>query len=221
MSAVSSGKASVAWFKLAECMRRGEKERSLSVYRLLVHSLPDKAVAWQLKGDILAAFSLENDAADAYAHAAELFEQNHKYGQAAYAYHCIVHYNPRWYHGYDVLVRWYAARGLYKKARTLADRSVYVLITDKHITRAYEMIQYYKAYFNHLHIAQLYEVFVCQSLQQAHGIADRTMINTTIAHTIDTYQQEHKQQALQAFVDTLATLDEQTYAYAQAYYEKG
>lgn len=49
-------KYNVAWFKLAECIVRGEKERALGVYRLLTYSIPDKAYALKLEGDILFAF---------------------------------------------------------------------------------------------------------------------------------------------------------------------
>jgi hypothetical protein len=30
-------KHTIAWFKIAECVSRGEKERALGVYRLLSH----------------------------------------------------------------------------------------------------------------------------------------------------------------------------------------
>lgn len=53
---ISANKYNIAWFKLAECVSRGEKERALGVYRLLAHSLDDRAVASQLEGDILYTF---------------------------------------------------------------------------------------------------------------------------------------------------------------------
>lgn len=51
-----SDKYNLAWFKLAECVSRGEKERALGVYRLLSYSISDKAYALKLEGDILFAF---------------------------------------------------------------------------------------------------------------------------------------------------------------------
>ncbi len=44
---------SIAWFKLADLIARGEREKALSVFRLLSHSLTDRAYALQVEGDIL------------------------------------------------------------------------------------------------------------------------------------------------------------------------
>ena len=56
MKHLPSDKYNVAWFKLAECVARGEKEKALGVYRLLVHSLDEPAFIRQLEGDLLLAF---------------------------------------------------------------------------------------------------------------------------------------------------------------------
>lgn len=53
------GNLSIAWFKLAEFVSRGEKERALGIYRLLSYSITDAALNAQLEGDILIAFSDE------------------------------------------------------------------------------------------------------------------------------------------------------------------
>ena len=52
----NSQKYSIAWFKLAECVGRKEKERALAVYRLLSHSIGDEALTTHLEGDILLSF---------------------------------------------------------------------------------------------------------------------------------------------------------------------
>ena len=53
-----SDKYTIAWFKLAECVAKGEKEKAFGVYRLLMHSLEDQAYAYQLEGDLLDAFKM-------------------------------------------------------------------------------------------------------------------------------------------------------------------
>ena len=64
----------VAWFKLAELISRKEKEKALSLYRLLAHSFEGKAYALQLEGDIL--WSLEdNQALEKYKQAAYLYKK--------------------------------------------------------------------------------------------------------------------------------------------------
>ena len=219
MPIVSSEHASLAWFKLAECVRRGEKERVLSVYRLLMHSFGDEAVSYQLQGDIFSTFSLNNDAAKSYYEAAQRFEQNHRYPQAIYAHECVIAHDTQWYHSYHVLVAWYAQHGVYKRAKKIAYHVIQALVAHGHISRAYETLHSYTTYFSQEQIAQLYELFVQYALQHAHGSADRTMIHTGIAKTIDVYRQYNNEQAVRLFVDALSTVDEHAYSYAQKYWD--
>jgi len=75
------GKRNVAWFTLAECVSRGEKERALGVYRLLSHSLDDSAVIAQLEGDLLWAFN-DKAALDKYYVAATRYQHDGRYREA-------------------------------------------------------------------------------------------------------------------------------------------
>ena len=52
LTGVAPGVYSVAWFKLAEFVTRKEKERAFGVYRLLSHSIADRAFAAQLEACI-------------------------------------------------------------------------------------------------------------------------------------------------------------------------
>ena len=85
MKQIPPDKYTIAWFKLAEFVARGEKERALGIYRLLSHSFDDKAFAHQLEGDILWAFN-DNQASDKYFKAAELYKQENRILQAACVY---------------------------------------------------------------------------------------------------------------------------------------
>ena len=76
-----SGKRNVAWFTLAECVSRGEKERALGVYRLLSHSLDDSAVIAQLEGDLLWAFN-DTTALEKYYIAASRYQHDGRYREA-------------------------------------------------------------------------------------------------------------------------------------------
>lgn len=75
----------VAWFKLANFISRGEKERALNVYKLLMHSVGDEAVRHQLEGDILLAFD-DDRAIDCYHSAANVYKQSGKIQQAIGVY---------------------------------------------------------------------------------------------------------------------------------------
>lgn len=63
---------SIGWFKLAEYVERGEKERALGIYKLLALSINNPAFAYQLEGDILLAFE-DNLAKEKYLKSVELY----------------------------------------------------------------------------------------------------------------------------------------------------
>ncbi len=66
------GEKSVAWFKLAECIGRGEKERAIGLYRLLTYSFEDQAFVKKLEAEIVATFDKEL-AAKEFVSAAHLY----------------------------------------------------------------------------------------------------------------------------------------------------
>jgi tetratricopeptide (TPR) repeat protein len=80
-----NGNASVAWFKLADLIARKEREKALNVYRLLSHSLQDRAYALQLEGDVL--WSLDDRSAlERYKQAAFLYQKDKRWVEAIAIY---------------------------------------------------------------------------------------------------------------------------------------
>lgn len=90
MRQLPSDKYNVAWFKLAEFVSRGERERALCLYKLLIHSFDDYALAAQLEGDILLAFNDIQAACQRYREAATLYVQSKKLIEAAAVYEHIL-----------------------------------------------------------------------------------------------------------------------------------
>jgi len=82
MRHVPSDKYTIAWFKLAECIERGEREKAYGVYRLLAHSIADQAYAYQLEGDLLRSFE-DPRAYQKYQSAAKLYYQERRWHEAA------------------------------------------------------------------------------------------------------------------------------------------
>ena len=73
--------SSIAWYKLSVLIMRREREKALNVYRLLAHSLEDKAYALQLEGDILW-FLDDRDASEKYKQAAFLYKKEKRWVDA-------------------------------------------------------------------------------------------------------------------------------------------
>lgn len=93
MKQVATEKYNIAWFKLAEFVARGEKERALALYRLLVHSFDDKALAYQLEGDLLLSFN-DDAAIDRYCIAAQLYHKQGRLIESAAIYEHLVTLDP-------------------------------------------------------------------------------------------------------------------------------
>lgn len=90
MKPVSLEKQSIAWFKLAECIGRGEKERALSLLRLLTHSLEsNQPFIKQLEGDILSFFE-DDQALSEYVKAAHMYQQEGKTIEASAVYEKLI-----------------------------------------------------------------------------------------------------------------------------------
>ncbi len=86
-------KQSIAWFKLAEFVSRGEKERALSLLRLLTHSFHDKAYSKKLAAEILASFDDELAFAE-YVQAALLYRAQGDLIEAVWIYEFLTVMQP-------------------------------------------------------------------------------------------------------------------------------
>lgn len=91
---ISTNNSSVAWFKIANLIERKEREKALSVYKLMVHSLPDRAYALQLEGDILLSFEDISAACEKYMQAAYSYRNATRWLDAAAIYEHVQLLNP-------------------------------------------------------------------------------------------------------------------------------
>lgn len=76
----------VAWFKLAQFIERGERERALGMFRLLTHAVAQQAFTHQLEGDLLLAFANFEQAREQYLKATRLYAQESDYNSAISVY---------------------------------------------------------------------------------------------------------------------------------------
>ncbi len=84
---------SISWFKLAEFVERGEKERALGIYKLLALSINDLAFTYQLEGDILLAFD-DQQATAKYLQAAEHYIKQNNFNAAIGTLNHLAILNP-------------------------------------------------------------------------------------------------------------------------------
>jgi len=94
MSLGQREKCSIAWFVLAEFIRKGERERALTMYRLLMHTIDNPAFCIQVEADLLA--YLNNPLAiERYKQAAILYSKQHDYQAACSIYEQLVGNEPK------------------------------------------------------------------------------------------------------------------------------
>lgn len=121
MKQVSAETYNIAWFKLAECVSRREKERALGVYRLLVHSIDDKAFAKQLEGDLYLSFNDKDTAQKKYRDAAQLYQQSQQYLQAAAIFEHLIAIDPESDFYRSSLVELYGELGVAAKVKKYSE----------------------------------------------------------------------------------------------------
>ena len=90
----SQNTSSVAWFKLANLIENREKEKALSVFRLLTHSLRDRAYSLQLEGDILWSLDDSARAQEKYTNSAFLYLKDKRWVHAVSLYENLLSNNP-------------------------------------------------------------------------------------------------------------------------------
>jgi len=84
----------LAWFKLADLIARGEREKALNVFRLLSHSLSDRAYVLQVEGDIL--WYLDDKMSmERYKQAAFLYQKEKRWVDAISIYEHILTQNTQ------------------------------------------------------------------------------------------------------------------------------
>ena len=106
-----SEKISVAWFKLADLIARGEREKALNVFRLLSHSYSDKAFCLQLEGDILWSLNADQQAYEKYKQAAYLYKKDSRYVHAIALCKHLLDLHPHDDEVFASLLELYAALG--------------------------------------------------------------------------------------------------------------
>lgn len=111
-------KHTIAWFKIAECVSRGEKERALGVYRLLSHSFNDNAIARQLEADIYCSFGEREQAFFLYQQAMEFYSKSRRFLEAAAVGEHLVIMQPTDMALHRELVLLYISLGMLHKVRT-------------------------------------------------------------------------------------------------------
>lgn len=201
-----SEKYSVAWFKLADCVSRGEKERALGVYRLLAHSLEDSAFAQQLEADLLLSFKDEKAAFDKYCQAANVYKKQGNILQAAAVYEHALTMQP----DHEACRKWainaYLHAGLIEKSelhqKVLCER----LIDQEKWQDCAALLQEWASHARPAFMNELYELWIIKALESS--VRPRTSLIIDQAHEyIQHLLHYNSHNLLQRFISKIRAID--------------
>ncbi len=132
MKQVVPDKHTIAWFKLAECVARGERERALGVYRLLAHSIGNPAFESQLEGDLYLSFNDVETAVAKYQEAVKRYQQTGCFLEAAAVLEHLATLQPHMYTYHQQLIELYHQLRLPRKVQEHITRLLERMTSGKH-----------------------------------------------------------------------------------------
>lgn len=205
MRQLPADKYNVAWFKLAEFVVRGEKERALGLYRLLIHSFDDKALASQLEGDLLLAFN-DDGAVLKYEEAAYAYYKAERYIEAIAMFENLLSLKPYTQDYIKKVIILYREIGQEQKAITHIVHLACRYIELARIDDALELMQpdQYAAH----ELVALYIQVITQFLQEKKSKGSLYIIAERIARVL---MEDADSQALQRFLSDVKERDTSLY----------
>lgn len=206
MRQLPADKYNVAWFKLAEFVARGEKERALGLYRLLIHSFDDVALAYQLEGDLLLSFN-DQEAVEKYIQAVSLYEKQGRMMEALAIYEHIIAIKP--------LEKYFLKTiSLYEIGANI-DRAIEILellctlyLDEKNYEALEDLIKKKEHSYRAHHLVHLYKYLSLSLASRKDG--DKNLMIMYAKKAIDILL-ETDDESMQVYVATLKAINEDCY----------
>jgi tetratricopeptide (TPR) repeat protein len=209
-------KYNVAWFKLAEFVARGEKERALGLYRLLVHSFDDHALACQLEGDLLLSFN-DKEAIEKYLEAAVLYEKQGRLMEAVAIYEHIITLEAQSEYSLKKVLVIYEEQGNKDRSIEILKMISFLYVDEKKYEVLAEFIKNKEQCYSSTSLAILYEHIVLSLARQNDG--NHELISSYGKKVIDSVL-EQDGLALQSFLSKLQAINEDFYTEMCLYIEE-
>jgi len=213
MKHLNAEKYNLAWFKLAECVSRKEKERALGVYRLLSHSLDNNALAAQLSGDLFLCFESQKEAIEKYLQAAELYEKNNKHIEAIAVYEHMLVLQPNIQTHISKICQLYLESNMSFKVVEHIQKVIEIGAFDV----AEKIIQKVEESLKPQERALVHQELLYVLLKNEVVPKEKVMYHTQII--IDGWSEAADDHKLQDFLHRLKTLNQDFYEYALEYLE--
>lgn len=213
----SSEKANVAWFKLAEFVGRGEKERAFGLYRLLMHSLEDPAFIKKLEAELLSSFD-EEESEKLYVDAAILYKKSGQPEEAALIYEHLIRLQPKNYIYVEKLILYSVELGWTGKA-FLYRKKLYLLFLEKgKVEKGLELYKTFEESLKDVDRFAFYQAFTLAAL--THKYTEQAQIKTFMEKSLDSFLRMGYDAELQQFVSAIKALNSVWHKDAVEYLKK-
>lgn len=210
MRQVRSEKSNVAWFALAECISRGEKERALGVYRLLSHSFEDRALTLQLEADILWSFRDEG-ALKKYQEAAALLMREQRYLEAVAILEHVLTCAPHLSAALESLAHAYGMLGQSDKIVRHATLFFQTASVKKEFSSMRDLLHALDSEVDSETHARLYYLYSLALLKQHESPED--VVRAALHKTVDALVKYSSGHALQQFLAQVQEISPHYYQY--------
>ncbi|MFC1841447.1 hypothetical protein ACFLYA_00045 [Candidatus Dependentiae bacterium] len=214
MKHLNAEKYNLAWFKLAECVSRKEKERALGVYRLLSHSLGNDALSTQLYGDLLLCFDDKRGAIEKYLHAAEIYKKSNKIIEAIAVHEHLIVLDPEEKSHMLELCDLYVAIDMSFK---MIDH-VKQLLKDNKFDLAITISQKLDGTLENVEYAHLNQDILFALLNNKSS--SKELITKQLEKTVDLLQKTKNDLMLNDFLSTLKATSDQFHKHTSEYLQK-
>lgn len=208
MRQLPSDKYNVAWFKLAEFVARGERERALGLYKLLIHSFDDRALAHQLQGDLLLSFNDKAAAYQCYCDAAGVYKQESRTIEAAAVYEHIILLNPECQESLIQIIELYGQLNIPSRLVVHLSRLCSLLIQKSE----FEQFEFFMDSWNHKidlqHATSLYKSITIELIKKD---AQEELVRLYLKKALDCLLDNKNSPVLQTFLSTIEALHDRYY----------
>lgn len=209
--------ANIAWFKLAEFIRRGEKERAFSLYRLLQHSITDQSFLKKLEADIWFAFD-PLVAQDYYSAAAHAYKQEGRLEQALLLYEQLVVSYPNTISYLDAVIELCQQRSDTQKELYFQKLLSLTLLKTGAIEKALDQFKFIESALKDADCLLFNKQLVLSALQ--HNYTEQVIITTALHNVLDGLLRSSLNQELQQFVAEIEQLNNIWYKDAMRYLQE-
>lgn len=214
MKQVSSNKSNIAWFKLAEFVGRGERERAFSLYRLLIHSLDDEPFLKKLEADIWIAFD-EKEARALYLSAAHLYRKSGRLVEALLIYELLVELFPSEGSYTEKVIALCQELGRQEKELEYQQKWSHLLLNQGAIEKGLKAFKLIEKKLKESEITEFHKNLVIFALQ--HNYTEQKIIKNSLKNSLDSFLRSGDAMTLKTFLSKISSLNNVWHKDAQAY----